>query len=593
MAYDGLLIGSHIKYLKEQLMGLKIEKIYQPQPYEILLSFRGKAKSLLLFSIASQNPRFLIMREKPQMPENAPIFCMFLRKHLNGAILEDIRQMGLERIVFFDFTTKNELGDDVKRSICIEIMGKHSNFMLLEDSIVKDSLKRISRNMSVREIYGGIPYQLPPILKHEPMEFLQYKDAQEKFIEAVKSEEYRGKTPAKFLNSYFQGLSNSSSQAIVWAMQNTKETQEDVQNTSLEDMSDEQLFNLYRSFAKYMEDFSQHSLYEYCDSNGKIREISAIKLPQLCNRYKEVEADDFDYAISRYFNDANDINMYSSKKNDLEKKLSILIQKLEKRIANMQLDIDKYKNYEEFKLCGELLFANLYMIKSNLTSITVLNYYSNEEMEIPMNPMLSPSENANFYFKKYNKAKATLEHSRKNIETAQEELEYLNSIRHYVARIKSYEDIDNITEELRLQNYISIKKTKKSNPKINKFAPIKYISSDGNEIWVGKNNFQNDMLTLKKSNKEYIWLHVKDIPGSHVVIQNTFENVTNECIYEAARIAAYHSSASAGSNVPVDFTEIKYVHKPSGAKPGMVIFTDNKTVYVTPDSEEIERLKLK
>lgn len=585
MAYDGLFIHSHIQQLKKQLIGQKIEKIYQPQPYEILFSFRGKTKQLLLFSIASQNPRFLLTSDKPQMPEKAPIFCMFLRKHLGGAILQDIRQYGLERIVFFDFIAKNELGDDVKRTICIEIMGKHSNFILLEDDIIKDALKRVSRNMSVREIYGGIPYQLPPTLKHNPIEFLQKEDAFRSLKSAFNSEEYQNKTPVKFLNSYFQGLSNSSSQAIVTAAQNT--------STPLQMMNEEEIQRLYQSFCRAMEDFTNYSLYEYRNQNDKILEISTIALPQLQNSHKEVKAQDFDHAISQYFNDANDINMYSSKKADLEKKLLNLIQKLEKRMANIQLDIDKYDNYKEFKLYGELLFANLYMIKPGAQSVVLLNYYNNEEIEIPMNAMLSPGENANSYFKKYNKAKATIEHSQKNMVAAREELDYLNSIRHYIAHIESYEDIDNIVEELQSQGYIQVKKSRKQNSKVNKFNPIKYRSSAGHEIWVGKNNIQNDMLTLKKSNKEFIWLHVKDIAGSHVVIQNSFENVTNECIYEAARIAAYHSGASESSNVPVDFTEIKYVHKPSGAKPGMVIFTDNKTVYVTPNHEEIERLKQK
>lgn len=586
MAYDGLFINSHIRLLKEELIGLKIEKIYQPQHYEILFSFRGKSKQLLLFSIASQNPRFLVIKDKPQMPENAPIFCMFLRKHLNGAILENIRQWGLERIVFFDFSAKNELGDDVKRSICVEIMGKHSNFMLLENGIIKDALKRVSHNMSVREIYGGIPYKLPPTLKCDPTEFLQQENAFDQLKQIAKSEEYQNKTPLKFLNSYFQGFSNSSSQAIVHDQKNLK-------SNTLGLMNEEQLLSLYRSLSEVMTDFSKHYLYEYRDQNDKIREISTIKLPHLSSQFKEERSEDFDIAIFQYFNDSNDINIYSSKKVDLDKKLINLIQKLEKRIVNIGSDIDKYENYEEFKLYGELLFANLYMIKPNSTNARVLNYYTNQEIEIPLNPMLSSSENANSYFKKYNKAKTTIEHSKKNIACAKEELEYLNSLKHYIAQIESYEDIDNITEELRSQNYISTKKNKKSNTKINKFAPIKYLSSDGNEIWVGKNNFQNDMLTLKKSNKEYIWLHVKDIPGSHVVIQNTFENVSDKCIYEAAKIAAYHSGASKSSNVPVDFTEIKYVHKPSGAKPGMVIFTDNKTVYVTPDIEEIERLRQK
>lgn len=603
MAYDGLFINAHIRTLREELIGSKIEKIYQPQPYEILFSFRGKQKHLLLFSIAPQNPRFLLSGIKPQMPEKAPIFCMFLRKHLGGALLTQIRQCGFERIVFFDFIAKNELGDDVKRSVCMEIMGKHSNFMLLEDGIVKDSLKRVHAQISVREIYGGVTYELPPILKHHPLEFLELlsdqdefkqaenlKQAFENFAAAIRRDEFSNKSVVKFFNSYFQGFSNSSSTSIVCKAGLEKEI-------TPSELSEKELKTLFDVFYEQMQDFYHaKKLFLYKDRYGKIREISAISLVQYETLYQEEASDHYDLAIAQFFNDSNDINIYSARKNDLEKKLNSIIQKLEKRIVNMNQDLEKYKDYENFKLYGELLFANLHMIKPDVEEVEVLNYYNNENIKISIDRRLSPSDNANQYYKKYAKAKATLAHTRENIISTREELDYLNSVKHYLSNIENYDDINSIIEELQAEKYLSIKQNKngkKQSAKAKKFAPIKYLSSDQHEIWVGRNNIQNDILTLKKSNKEFIWLHVKDSAGSHVVIQNTFENVSEECIYEAARIAAFHSSAGGSSNVPVDFTEIKYVHKPSGAKAGMVIFTDHKTVYVTPDVDEIEKLRIK
>ncbi|MDO4744801.1 MAG: NFACT RNA binding domain-containing protein, partial [Clostridia bacterium] len=537
----------------------------------------------MLISAATSNPRIHLTERLRENPITAPLFCMILRKHLTGGKIKNISQLGFDRIVKIDIECYTEMGDLTEKSLIIEIMGKHSNIILVQnDSKIIDSIKHVDFTTSaVRQVLPGLFYELPPAQDKISPKLCEETSLCEK-IKSVSSDSLLD----KLLLSEFVGMSPLMAREIVCRTTgNTKAFVCDV------DPCD---------FAKHTTGFIKDFLSNPVggcivldtDTDKPIA-FSCVSLTQYTGMGKIKECDSLSQAVETFFAVRDMHDRLTQKSAGTIKLINNNIERCNKKIALHTENIRKAENREKYKIFGDLLTANLYRIKPNSESVTVENYYSEnlEEVEIPLKPELSPSKNAQRYYKLYNKAKATEEHSKKQLEEAETEKEYLETVLDSVSRVSTPADITEIRDELSEQGYISAGNPKKKKAQ-KKSAPMEFVSSDGYTILVGRNNKQNDELTIRTAYSTDMWLHTKNIPGSHVIIRTggTGE-VPDNTLVEAATIAAYFSKAQKATGVPVDYTLVKNIRKPNGSKPGFVIYETNYTVFVTPDERLVERLK--
>ncbi len=583
MAFDGFVTHGIVAELCEKIVGGKIDKIYQPEKDEIILTVRTREGLFrVVLSAATSNPRIHLTEITRQNPITAPLFCMIMRKHLSGGKIINISQSGFDRVVKIDIECYTEMGDLTQKSIIIEIMGKHSNIIIIQhDNKIIDSIKRIDFTTSaVRQVLPGLIYELPPSQdKTNPY------NATEDTL-AAKLLQLPSDTPVdKFLLSEFVGMSPLLAREILFRKTgNTKSF-----------ISDIDICDFSKHTIKFIAEFirSPHGGQVALDAiTQKPVAFSCVNLTQYNDLSKFKNCTSLSQAVETFYasRDAHDRLMQKSA--GTVKLINNNIERCKKKIALHTESLNKAKNRDKYKIYGDLLTANLYRIEPNQSSVTVENYYSDnyDSLEIPLKPELSPSKNVQRYYKLYSKAKATEEHSIKQLKEAELELLYLESVLDATNRATDYADISEIREELSEQGYIAKSNTKKKKNK--KSAPLEFISSDGYKILVGRNNKQNDELTIKSAFSTDMWLHTKNIPGSHVLIRtNGTGEVPDNTLVEAAIIAAYYSKAQKGTSIPVDYTLIKNIRKPNGSKPGFVIYETNFTVYVTPDEKLVDKLK--
>lgn len=577
MALDGFFLSAYTQQLKAALVGAKIDKIYQIGS-DLILHFRGRQSGKLRLSADATHPRILITDEKIEAPEKPPMFCMLLRKHLTGGIIADINQVGLERIITLQISARNDFGDKTDRRLIIEIMGKHANIILVGDQDrVIDSIKRVNPHMSPRPIGPGTLYGPPPTQK------LDLNALSPELLEA-----FGNTSIQKCLYSKFSGVSPSLSHSMLALAKIDGKT-------PANQLSDSESAALLHSIATHLKALKTPQPYIYHDpTSQQIVDFSSIPLYHLrmqADSYSESTLTSFDSLLGLIYQKTNDANRLLQKSSHLIKLIALLQERLVSKIANLEGDLEAASSLETQKLWGELLTANLHAIKKGMTAVTVTNYYTGESLEIPLDPTKGPNENAQRYYKRYSKAKTTLEEAKNFIHQAEEDHAYLDAVLQSLLQAELPEDVDSIKEELAEQGFIKASTLRKQG-KIKKAPPYRYRATEGTLILVGRNNLQNDQLTLKDSHREHIWLHAKDVPGSHVIIQASFPEIEEGTLIEAANIAAYHSRARQSSQVAIDFTEVKYVKKPRGAKPGMVIYEDFKTIYVTPDAQEVLALRV-
>ena len=583
MAFDGFVTHRIVEELKNILLLGKIDKIYQPEKDELTISVRTTDGTFrLLLSAATANPRLHLSEAPRQNPINAPLFCMILRKHLSGGKIVAINQQGFDRIVRFDIECYTEMGDLTQKSLIIEIMGRHSNIILIQnDNKIIDSIKHIDFTTSgVRQVLPGLFYELPPAQdKSNPQEISV--DALSGKISSLANDVLMD----KFLVSEFIGMSPLLAREIVYRYSgDTRVVSEDC---------DPNEFACHTASIIASAISGKESPCVIKDENEKPLAFSCLELTQYKGVGKIIPCDFLSYAVEEFFSARDLHDRLAQKSAGTIKTISNNIDRCQKKIAIHRDILDKSKNREKYKIYGDLLTANLYRIEQGMSAVTVENYYSEnyEEIKIDLKPELSPSRNAQRYYKLYTKAKTAEEHSSRQLKDAEEELSYLETVLDAVTRASSYADIGEIREELAEQGYISSGNPKKKKAQ-QKSRPLEFISSDGYTILVGRNNKQNDELTIKTAYSTDMWLHTKVIPGSHVIIRtNGTGEVPDNTLVEAATIAAYYSKAQKSKGVGVDYTLIKNIRKPNGAKPGFVIYETNYTVYVDPDEQLVERLK--
>lgn len=554
MAFDGIITRAAAKELQEKLILGKIEKVYQPEADELVFSIYTKQGNVKLYASAnSSSARVHLMKEAIPSPPAPPSFCMLLRKHLQGARITDIRQKDCERIIEISMETLNELGFTVSKKLIFEIMGKHSNIILVDLATGKiiDAIKRVSIDVNrVRQILPGLEYQYPPAQDKIP-----FTEVTESQINTLPNLD--GKT----LQHSIAGISPA--------------------------LADEMA--LHTDAAAYLKgvlDSIENGTAiprVYVDEKDTPKEFHITNLYDFETACEKKEFESISQCLEHYYSNKKSSNRVHQKSSDLIKSVSALLDKLHLKEQRLREDLLKAENSEDLRLYGELLTANLHMVKPGDEKVTVLNYYDGSQVTIKLDKRFSPSKNAQTYFKKYGKSKTAIKEKHLQLDANSEEIEYLSSVLTYLENSDSIDEIDALRKELEETGYLRKRKVPGGfKEKKFKANPYKYTLSNGMTVLVGKNNKENDILTLKTASSKDTWFHTKDIPGSHVILQNAGEELDAETVYAAASIAAYHSKGRSSQNVPVDYVQVKYVKKPSGAKPGMVIFTNNSTVWVDP-----------
>lgn len=555
MAFDGFVTRRIALELKDKLVGGRIEKIYHPNRHDIVFVVsNNKEKFRLFMSADSSHFGIYLTEEKFDNPKSPTAFNMLLRKHLEGSKIKDISSVKWERIIEITIYAKDEMGYLKEKKIIVEIMNKQSNIVLVEAESLKiiDALKRTSFDTnSLRQLLPSMVYAYPPLQdKISPEDFINLNDDDLK--------KYRGYKD--FLNSIF-GISPAMAISL---SESTKPK------------------NLMRKYVDSIYSFEDHPKV-YLEASYP-RDFHFLNLSSL----EPMEAKIFNTmseAISFYYTNRLESNRLRQKSSDIEKRIKSLTKKLYTKKQRLLNDIEKAKKSSIYKLYGELITANIYNMQKGKASVELLNYYDNRKVLISLDINLSPIENAQKYFKKYNKSKRALVEKNIQIDITNKELEYLNSTLDFLNMAETTKDIDEIRGELIDTGYIREKKITKAT-KNTKSHFTTYKAPSGLNIYVGKNNKENDYLSTKFASKSDLWFHTKDISSSHVILSLKGESPTEEDIIFASQITAYYSKARNSENVPVDYTYVKFVKKPKGAKLGMVIFTNNKTVYVNPKIPE-------
>lgn len=588
MALDGLVIHSIVNELSSKILGGKIDKVYQPEDDEILLQIRNNKENFkLVLSASSSNPRvYFANNYKKENPITAPMFCMLFRKYIQNGIIVDISQIEFERIIKITVESFDELKEKTKKDIYIEIMGRHSNIILTHslDNKIIDSIKRIPFSVSrVRQLLPAITYNLPP--KQDKLNPLN-SISKDNFINTLK--EFNGPL-FKAIYSNFLGISPIISKEICFRSNLDY-------NINTTDLSLDNFNNLFNEFNNLFNSINNNK-YNPCividESINKVIDFSCINL----SLYKDlnfINNNSISKILEEYYQTKDIKERIHQRSSDLRKSISIKLERLYNKLEKQNQELIDSENSEIFKIKGELLTSYIYMIEKGMESIEVSNFYDPEykNIIISLNKNITPSENAQRYFKKYNKMKTAKKEITHQISISLDEINYLENIMLSIENCDNLLELLDIKEELIKEGFLRGKIKNKKDSKLTT-KPNEFISSDGFKILVGKNNKQNDHLTLKVADNNDIWLHTKNIPGSHVIIKTDGKSVTDETIYEAAMLAAFFSKSKLSSQVPVDYTKKKNIKKPNGAKPGMVIYETNSTIYVTPTEELVTKLKVK
>ena len=585
MALDGFSISNIIYELKNTIIGGRVDKIYQPEKDEIVLQIRNKGNAYkLLLTANASSPRLHFSNIQKENPINAPLFCMVLRKHLASGKIIDITQPNFERIVNIQVESINELGDYSIKTLIFEIMGKHSNIILIDDkNNILESIKHISFDKSsVREVLPSKTYVLPPSQdKKDPL-----KTNFDEFLYIIKNS-----IPTKIQQLIYKSYNGISPILSSEICHNANIDP----STNIEELSNSEINDLYNSLNNIVmlntqKQFNPQIIY---NENESILDFTVFDF----NMFKHLNKKYFSSIseLLEFFYKSKDLTYrLNQKSQDLKRLISQNIERCVKKKDIQQKTLKDIENRDTLKLYGELITSNIYAIKKGMTKVKLNNFYSEnfEETEIRLDPNLTPAENAQKYIKKYNKEKRTFIALQDQIKQNNEELLYLESVLSSVSSCTDEYDIKEIRAELSEQGFLKRQKNSKNNKqKPSKRAkPLHYISSDGFHIYVGKNNTQNDELTLRFAKPLDMWFHTKDIAGSHVIVVSDGKEIPNSTLNEAANLAAYYSKATNSSLVPVDYTPKKFIKKPNGAKPGMVIYETNKTAYITPNERLIENM---
>lgn len=584
MALDGAFLRHIKKELEAKLIGARVDKIHQPNREELVIAFRSReGAEKVLFSARANSARVHLTSIPLENPAQPPMLCMLLRKRLLGAKLSGIRQPELERLLHFDFDCIDELGDRVVLTLTMEIMGRYSNIILTgPDGKIIDALKRVDASMtSQRLVLPGLTYHLPP-----PQDKLCMLTATPQELTAALKNLPRDMELSKGLLSVLQGVSPVVCRELAHRVGRGREL-------TVMTLDEEQLFRLGFFYQKLRETVEQVSGEPYMAVNmqKKPMDLSFVDIRQYGTSAVVRRGESFSQLLDSFYQEKDRQERMRVREQDLLRLLSTHSERLSRKMNAQRAELSECAQRDSLRVMGDLLSANMYGLEKGMEWAELPNFYEEGQptVKIRLDPTLTPSQNAQKYYKEYRKRKTAEEKLTEQIDLAGRELTYLESVLDALARAETERDLMEIRAELREQGYLKSVRSKKERPPAVS-APMSFKSSDGFTILVGRNNRQNDRLTMKLANNNDIWFHTKNIPGSHTVLVTEGREPTPAAMEEAAVLAARHSRARGSSQVPVDYTQVRNVSKPQGARPGMVIYVNYKTLFVDPGSgEEGER----
>ena len=575
MAFDGIVIANLVKELNGTILNGRISKIAQPEHDELLLTIKGASGQVrLVLSASASLPLVYLTKTNKPSPLSAPNFCMLLRKHIANGRITRISQPHMERIINFEIEHLNELGDLCHKTLVVEIMGKHSNIIFCrEDGMIIDSIKHISAQVSsVREVLPGRDYFIPETQeKSNPLE----ADRESFWAKAY----HRPLPVQKAIYTAYTGISPAIASELCYRANVDGDR-------PAEALSEEEKLHLFHHFSWMMEDVKEGNFAPNIVKKGKEPiDFAAVELKQ----YTDLEAIRFgsiSEVLETFYAAKNVYTRIRQKSVDLRKVVSTVLDRSRKKYDLQLKQLKDTEKREKYKVYGELINTYGYGLAENAKKLEALNYYTNEMVSIPLDPQLSPQENAQKYFDKYNKLKRTFEALEELTQETKEEILHLESVSTSLDIATSEDDLAQIKEELIQFGYI--KKRPASKKAKAKSKPFHYVSSDGYHMYVGKNNFQNEELTFKFAVGSDWWFHAKGIPGSHVVVKTNGDELPDRTFEEAGRLAAYYSKGRENDKVEIDYLEKKNVKKPNGSKPGFVVYYTNYSLVAAPDITGIQ-----
>ena len=576
MALDGIFLHLLSEELKEVLIGSKVDKIHQTQKVELVFTMRTRSGAYRLLLSASGNaPRLHLTTHSIENPPKPPMLCMLLRKHLGSATLVDIQQEGLDRILKLVFSSVNELGDRVTRTLVIEIMAQYSNIILLdENGVIIDSVKRVDNTKSsVREVLPGLPYELPPGQNKLSIT----ENTTDEIISAITSKNTKLNNA---ILSAMEGMSPVLCRDIAFRTAGM--------DAVADELSDSQKTKLAFEFDMLKNTVLNRTVSPnaVADADGKLLDFSFIPITQYGSAAQYLSYESLSETLERFYFERERLARTKSKAEDLFKTINNLIERLAKKISNQMAELEECKDREEKKIFAELINANLYRLSKGSTVYELENYYDDyKTVAIDVKPELTPTENAQRYYKEYRKLRTAEEMLTKLIAEGREELSYLRTVLDELSRAETEREISEIRQELSDSGFVKQKnqgKVKRSQP----MPPLEFDAPDGFKVWVGRNNIQNDKLSLKTAMKSDLWFHIQKAPGSHVILSLEGRTPTEKAMEFAAKTAAYYSSGREAGAVEVDYTEVRNLKKPVGSKPGFVIYHVYNSVLVKPENPE-------
>ncbi len=578
MPFDGIFTKNIAQELDAILAGGRIGKIHQIDRNAIVLQVRAKGENYkLLLSSNAASARIHLTEKQYENPETPPVFCMLLRKHLAGGIIKGLYTNGFERIITLEVESTDELGDRSVKKLVIEIMGRHSNIILLnKDDKIIDAIKHVDIEVNrVRELLPARTYVLPP--SQDKLDPTSAESLEMLLREAPSC----GRKVESFLLDRLKGFSPVLCREVCFRAG----IEETLPACDLGSQELTRLIKVLKDLMEALKNKGPHPILVFESNSTKAIDFHCVNLTQ----YPANKSFDLiSTAADTFFNLKNSREFNNQKANDLQKVVAKHLERCEKRLAINLQTYEESKCYDDLKLFGELITANIYALSKGMDKAKVVNYYSEtgESIEIPLSKDKNPQENAQLYFKKYNKARTAYQYAQKEIDLLKHEIAYLESVLFAIENTEGSDQLAEIRMELYEQGYTKSAGGKGKKVQPVQALPLKVISRDGFEILIGRNNKQNDRLTLKTARHEDIWFHIKNFSGSHVVIRTEGKTVPDSTLVEAAQYAAWFSKARSAPKVEVDYTTIKNVKKPSGSKPGMVIYVNYNTVLVTPKAPE-------
>ena len=578
MAFDGITVAALVQELRDNLTGGRIAKIAQPEPDELLLTIKTPAGQRKLYISASASlPLIYLTDENKLSPMTAPNFCMLLRKHIGNGRITSISQPKLERIISLHIEHLNELGDLCEKKLIIEIMGKHSNIIFCDDKdMILDSIKHVSAQMSsVREVLPGRTYFIPDTMeKSDPLSVNE-----KKFLDTLKEKPV---PLGKAIYTSFTGISPVIAEDICFLAGLDSQL-------PASELDEDTFLHLFRQFSYYMDDIRGchfHPCIYYDGTSPK--DFGAVALSHFSN-YTKQEFTSISEVLNTYYATKNTLTRIRQKSADLRHVVQTALERNRKKYDLQKKQLRDTENREKYKVYGELIHTYGYNLAPNSRELTALNYYTNEEITIPLDPTLTPAENAQKYFNKYNKQKRTFEALTELIQETADDIHYLESISNSLDIALTEADLIHIKEELMQTGYVRRKYTKKKEKITSR--PMHYISSDGYHMYVGKNNLQNEELTFSFANGNDWWFHAKGAPGSHVIVKTGGDELPDRTFEEAGRLAAYYSKNRGSDKVEIDYVEKKHVKKPNGSKPGFVVYYTNYSLVIDSDISNLKTVQ--